>query len=67
MINIPEGKSSIVKQILHGLGVYPNGQDAPMKGDYKKRLLQISTWSEEDIKTIEGSGKSFTDLKAEEW
>lgn len=67
MINIPEGKINIVKQVLHGLGVYPNDRDAPAKGDYKKRLLQVSTWSDADIKTIEDSGRAFTDLKAEEW
>lgn len=67
MINIPDGKSNIVKQVLHGLGVYPNGHDAPVKGDYKKRLLRISAWSNEDIKPIEDGGQSFTDLKAEEW
>jgi hypothetical protein len=67
VINIPDGKSNIVKQVLHGLGVYPNGHDAPVKGDYKKRLLRISAWSNEDIKPIEDGGQSFTDLKAEEW
>jgi hypothetical protein len=67
LINIPDGKSDIVKKVLHGLGVYLNDQDEPAKGDYKKQLLQISIWSEEDIKVIEESDKSFNDLKAEEW
>jgi len=67
VINIPDGKSNIVKQVLHGLGVYPNDHDAPVKGDYKKRLLRIGAWSDEDIKPIEDGGQSFTDLKAEEW
>jgi hypothetical protein len=67
VINIPDGKSNIVKQVLHGLGVYTIGDDAPVKGDYKKRLLQVSVWSDEDIKTIKYSGRSFSDLKADEW
>jgi hypothetical protein len=67
VINIPDGKSGIVKQVLQGLGVYPSGHKAPVKGEYKKRLLHISTWSDEELKTIEDGGKSFNDLKAEEW
>lgn len=67
IINIPDAKSNIVKQILHSLGVTIPGHEAPIKGDYKKRLLNVSTWSDEDLKTIEDSSKSFNNLKAEEW
>ncbi len=67
VINIPDGKSSIVKQVLQSLGVYPGGHEVPVKGEYKKRLLQISTWSDEDLKAMEDGHKSFNDLKAEGW
>jgi len=67
VINIPESKSNIVKQVLHSLGVTVPGYNAALKGDYKKRLLNISSWTEEDLKPIEDAGKNFGDLKAEEW
>ena len=67
MINIPDAKSNIVKQILHGLGIATPGYNIPAKSDYKKRLLEISTWSAEDIKPIEDASNAFNDLKAEEW
>ena len=36
------------------------------KPDYKKRILAVSTWSEQDIKLIEES-HSFNQFKTEEW
>ena len=67
VINIPDAKSNIVKQVLHSLGVILPGEIAPVKSDYKKKLLSISTWSDEDLKPITDSSQSFNDLKAEEW
>ena len=67
VINVPDSKSNIVKQVLHSLGVTVPGHNAPLKGDYKKRLLNIATWAEEDLKPIVNAGKNFGDLKAEEW
>jgi hypothetical protein len=67
VINLPEAKSNIVKQILHGLGIATPGYAVPAKSDYKKRLLEISTWSAEELKLIEDAGKGFNNLKAEEW
>jgi hypothetical protein len=67
VINIPDAKSNIVKQVLHSLGVAVPGHDIPVKGNYRKRLLKVSAWSDEDLKPVENSGKSFNDLKAEEW
>ena len=67
VITIPDAKSTIVKKVLHSMGVLLPGQVSPEKGDYKKRLLNVSVWSEEDLKTVADSGHSFNDLKAEEW
>lgn len=67
VINVPDGKSNIVKQILHSLGVTVPGQDAPIKNDYKKRLQNVAVWPDEDLKQIEDSSKTLNNLKAEEW
>lgn len=67
VISIPDAKSNIVKQVLHSLGIAVPGHDAPVKGDYRKRLVKISTWSDEDLKPIKDGNKSFNDLKTEEW
>jgi hypothetical protein len=65
VINVPDGKSSIVKQVLHSLGVTMPGHDAPIKGDYKKQLLTITVWADDDLKQIEDAGKTINNLKAE--
>lgn len=67
VINIPDAKSNIVKQILHSLGIATPGHDIPAKSNYKKRLSEISTWSAEDVKPIEDARSAFNSLKAEEW
>jgi len=53
VINVPNGKSNIIKQVLHSLGVTVSGYDIPVKGDYKKKLLSVGVWSDQDIKEIE--------------
>jgi hypothetical protein len=67
VINIPDSKSNIVKQVLHSLGVTIPGHDAPIKGDYKKKLLNVKVWATEDLREIEDASKAFNDLKAEKW
>ena len=67
VITIPDAKSTIVKQVLHSMGVLLPGQVSPKKGDYRNRLLNVSVWSEEDLKPVSDSGQSFNGLKAEEW
>ena len=67
VINIPDTKSNIVKQILHSLGVDIQGLKPAIKGDYKQKLIKVSTWSDEDLKPIEDSRKQFGNFNAEEW
>lgn len=67
VINIPDAKSNIVKQILHSLGVAVSGHETPIKGDYKKRLINVSIWTDTDLKQVEYGSQSFNDLKSEEW
>ncbi len=35
--------------------------------EYKKRILEVSVWSEEDVKQIEGYFKKYGQWKAPEW
>ncbi len=41
IINIPEKKSNLVKQILKGLGVTIQQIDKPNLSDYKKKIAKI--------------------------
>jgi len=67
VINVSEVKSNIVKQVLHGLGIDIDGYATIPKGNYKKKLLSTSVWSDEDLKSIEDGRKLFDKFKAEEW
>ncbi len=62
-INIPDKKSTLVKQILKGLGV--TIQETPPAGsDYKAKIMKVSTWTEEDIKAFDEAKKSFDGLNS---
>lgn len=52
VINIPESKSSLVKQILAGLGVIFQEGKITNTALYKKELTKVSTWSDDDIKAM---------------
>jgi hypothetical protein len=67
VINIPDQKSTLVKQILEGLGVTIQGSSDTPKADYKKKLIQVSTWSEEDLKSFKDGRTAFDNLKIEQW
>lgn len=36
------------------------------KQDYKKRILEVSTWSDKDVESIK-ENQSFNQFKSEEW
>jgi hypothetical protein len=67
VINVPEMKSSIVKQVLHGLGVNIEGYISLPRGNYKEKLLNVTTWSDEDMKPVKEGGELLNKFKAEEW
>jgi len=67
VINIPNSKSSLVKQILKGLGVTIQKESVSDASAYKKKLTKVSTWSEEELNVFEESKKAFGDLKPEQW
>ena len=59
IINIPEKKSDLVKQILKDLGVTIHQTGKATLSDYKKKIAKIPVWSEEDLKAIEDARKAF--------
>lgn len=67
IINIPDKKSTLVKQILKGLGVTILENSKTKESAYRKKLLKVSTWVEEDLKNFENSKKAFEDLRPQQW
>ena len=66
-INIPEKKSTLVKQILKGLGVTIQQEDHKKLSSYKKKITKVSTWTNDDIKRFEDGTKAFESLKPQQW
>lgn len=67
IINIPDKKSTLVKQILKGLGVTIQENNQTKESAYRKKLLKVSTWEDEDLKNFEDSRKSFENLSPQQW
>ncbi|PYF68827.1 hypothetical protein [Pedobacter nutrimenti] len=66
-INIPDTKSSLVKQILKELGVIIQTEKKVNVSSYRKKLTNISVWSDEDLKMFEESTTAFESLKPQQW
>lgn len=66
-INIPEKKSTLVKQILKGLGVTIQQENSTNTAIYKEKLTKVSTWQEDDLKFLEETKKAFENLKPQQW
>lgn len=63
-INIPETKSALVKQILRELGVIIQpSENTKTVSDLRKKLANVSVWSEDDLSVFEESKKAFENLK----
>jgi isopentenyldiphosphate isomerase len=68
VIDVPNKKSALVKQILEELGVTIREKSSgKIVSDYQKKLAQVSVWSEEDVQAIEDAKKAFNGLKPAEW
>ncbi|MGF7073441.1 hypothetical protein ABIC84_001375 [Mucilaginibacter sp. 3215] len=64
VIDIPKTKSILVKQILRGLGVTIQQEIKSPPSVYRKKLSQVSTWTEEDLKAFdEGKNALKTSLR----
>lgn len=66
-INIPKEKSSLVKQILEELGVIIQAEKKVNVVDLRKKLANVSVWSDEDLKVFEKSKTAFENLKPQQW
>lgn len=58
-IDVPETKSSLVKQILKELGVVIQPKEEVTASGLIKTLADVSVWSDEDLKVFEESKKRF--------
>jgi hypothetical protein len=67
VINIPDDKSTLVKQILKGLGVIIQQESKDSTLDYKDKLTKVSVWSDEDVLAVEDGRKSIESLKPPKW
>jgi hypothetical protein len=67
VINTPDDKSTLVKQILKGLGVIIQQESKDSTLDYKDKLTKVSVWSDEDVLAVEDGRKSIESLKPPKW
>ncbi len=58
-IDIPEEKSSLVKQILKELGVIIDSEKRENISEVRKKLANVSVWSDEDLKVFEVCKTAF--------
>ena len=66
IINVPEGKSALVKELLKELGVTIEKEKMDMEA-YRKKILQVGVWSDEDLRPIEEAREAFNSLKPVQW
>ncbi len=66
-INVPKSKSLLVKQLLNSLGVIIQKEEIAGSSAYKKKLTKVSTWSDDDIATLESGKDAFEGLKPQQW
>ncbi|MRX45652.1 hypothetical protein [Pedobacter puniceum] len=66
IINIPETKSTLVKQILKELGVVIQAEQKISQSDFKKNLTNVSVWSDEDLKVFDDTKSAFDNLKPQQ-
>jgi hypothetical protein len=52
IINIPEKKSTLVKQILKGLGVTIQEAGKTNLSAYKQKIAKVSVWTDDDLNPI---------------
>jgi len=67
IINVPERKSTLVKQILLGLGVTIQGASVAAENHYKEKLAGVSVWSDDELKAFDKTNEAFNNLNTEEW
>jgi len=66
IINIPDKKSKLVKQILKGLGVTIQEKHFSNAG-YRDKIQHVSVWTEDDLKSFDHAKNSFESLNPAQW
>lgn len=66
-IHIPETKSTLVKQILKELGVLIQPEKKANISDFRKKLANVSVWSDNDLKVFEEGKTGLKNLKPQQW
>ena len=61
IINVPKNKSKLVKQLLKELGVIIISESKADIAARKERLLNVSVWTEEDLKVFDENKRAFND------
>jgi hypothetical protein len=51
-INVPERKSTLVKQMLKEMGVTIQQTTKLNLTDYKQKIAKVSAWTDEDLKEL---------------
>jgi len=59
IINIPEKKSTLVKQMLKDMGVTIQPADKLNLAAYKEKIAKVSIWTDDDLKAFNDSKKAF--------
>jgi hypothetical protein len=67
VIEIPDAKSALVKQILKGFGVTIQQGVKSQPSAYRKKLSQVSNWSEEDLKAFDEGKNAFENFNPPQW
>jgi cysteine synthase len=66
IINIPDKKSRLVKQILKGLGVTIHEKHFSSTS-YKDKIQHVSVWTDDDLKPFDNAKNSFESLNPAQW
>ena len=66
IIDVPDQKSSLVKQLLKELGVAIQAENEINKATFRQNLLKVSVWSDDDIKVIQDCWKNPADINVED-
>ena len=67
IIDVPDKKSALIRQLLTELGVSIKTENQNETSSYRNKLLQVSVWSEEDLKCFEEGKRGFENFKPPEW
>jgi predicted transport protein len=68
VIEIPDKKIALVKQLLVELGVsIQHENEISTPSEYQRNLLNVSVWTNEDLKVFDENKKSLESWKPQQW